>query len=212
LGVFRGDTVWLRGRNRYRTLPDVWFLLVYQLRRPTADGKAELLLTPVELLSRLAALISPPRLHKHRYCGVLAPRAKLRRAVVASAGPAGATLQWLEEAASKMDLPAAEDDDGSPGRIKAAVSRGWAMLLARIYECLPLLCRTCGKPIKIIAFILDPPVIERILSHIGEPVEPPRILPARGPPQAELDFDQDTAQDPWPEMDQTAGGADDRRQ
>ena len=62
---------------------------------------------------------------------------------------------------------------------------------------------------KIIAFILEPPVIERILTHIDEPVEPPRILPARGPPQAELDFDQDTATDPWPEMDQTAGGADD---
>ena len=62
---------------------------------------------------------------------------------------------------------------------------------------------------KIIAFILDPPVIERILSHIGEPIESPRIMPARGPPQGELGFDQDTALDPWPEMDQTAGQADD---
>jgi hypothetical protein len=35
------------------------------------------------------------RLHKHRYCGVLAPNAKLRRAVIASAGPAGATLQVI---------------------------------------------------------------------------------------------------------------------
>jgi len=76
-------------------------------------------------------------------------------------------------------------------------------------RCLPLWCLRCGKPMKIIAFILDPQVIERILSHIGEPVEPPRILPARGPPQAEMDFVQDTAQDPWPEMDQTAGQADD---
>ncbi|MCP4548563.1 MAG: hypothetical protein GY835_19065, partial [bacterium] len=147
------------------------------------------------------------------YCGVLAPRAKLRRAVIASAGPAGATLQLLEEAARKMDLTTADgDDDGNnsgPGRIKSAVSRGWALLLARIYECLPLLCRRCGKPMKIIAFILDPPVIERILSHIGEPVESPRIMPARGPPQGELGFDQDTAQDTWPEMDQTADQADD---
>jgi len=73
-----------------------------------------------------------------------------------------------------MGLPAADgNDDGnnsSPGRIKSAVSKGWAMLLARIYECLPLMCRRCGKPMKIIAFILDPPVIERILKHLGEPI------------------------------------------
>ena len=58
---------------------------------------------------------------------------------------------------------------------------------------------------RIIAFVLDPPVIERILTHIGEPTEPPAILPARSPPQGELGFDEDTGGDPWPEMDQTAG-------
>ncbi len=62
------------------------------LRRPTADGRTELLLTPVELLDLLAQLVTPPRLHKHRYCGVLAPNAALREAVTVSAGPAGATL------------------------------------------------------------------------------------------------------------------------
>jgi len=32
-------------------------------------------------LEWLAHLVTPPRIHKHRYCGVLAPNAKLRRAV-----------------------------------------------------------------------------------------------------------------------------------
>ena len=54
--------------------------LVYHLRKPTADGRTELLLTPLELLDHLAQLVTPPRVHKHRYCGVLAPSAKLRRA------------------------------------------------------------------------------------------------------------------------------------
>ena len=62
---------------------------------------------------------------------------------------------------------------------------------------------------RIIAFVLDPPVIERILTHIGEPAEPPAILPAMSPPQGELGFDQDTGRDPWPEMDQTAGSGGD---
>jgi len=59
--------------------------LVYRLRKPTLDGRTELILTPLELLDRLAHLVTPPRIHKHRYCGVLAPNAKLRRTVTASA-------------------------------------------------------------------------------------------------------------------------------
>jgi hypothetical protein len=42
---------------------------------------------------------------------------------------------------------------------------------------------------RIIAFVLDPPA----------------ILPARSPPQGEIQFDQAAGKDEWPEMDQTAG-------
>jgi hypothetical protein len=72
-----------------------------------------------------------------------------------------------------------------------------------IYECFPLQCPSCGQPMRIIAFILDPPVIERILGHVGEPTERLAILPARSPPQGELAFDQDGDRDDWPEMDQS---------
>jgi len=58
---------------------------------------------------------------------------------------------------------------------------------------------------RIIAFVLERPVIERILDHIGEPTAPPVILPARSPPQAEMDFDQAVGREEWPEVDQTAG-------
>jgi len=34
---------------------------------------------------------------------------------------------------------------------------------------------------RIIAFVLDRPTIERILDHLGEPTQPPRVLPARSP-------------------------------
>jgi len=66
-------------------------MLVYSLKKPTVDGRTEIYLTPRELLDRLSQLITPPRVHKHRYCGVLAPKAKLRRAVIETAGPSGAT-------------------------------------------------------------------------------------------------------------------------
>jgi hypothetical protein len=85
--------------------------------------------------------------------------------------------------------------------------------LVRIYECLPLLCPSCGQPMRILAFLEDPPVVERILRHIGEPTEAPEVLPARGPPQRELEFSQvdslQHADNEWPEMDQTLDAGDD---
>jgi hypothetical protein len=36
------------------------------------SGRYDMLLTPLELLDRLAALVPPPRIHRHRYFGVLA--------------------------------------------------------------------------------------------------------------------------------------------
>jgi Putative transposase len=51
-----------------------------------------LVLTPLELIAKVAALVPPPRVHRHRYYGVLAPNAPLRAAVTALA-PVRATMQ-----------------------------------------------------------------------------------------------------------------------
>jgi hypothetical protein len=58
----------------------------------------------------------------------------------------------------------------------------WAKLLARIAEAFPLACPACGGDNRLIAFIIDPGPIRKILAHVGEPVEPPPVSPARGPP------------------------------
>jgi len=39
----------------------------------------ELVLTPLELINRIAQLVPPPRTHRHRYYGVLAPNSPLAR-------------------------------------------------------------------------------------------------------------------------------------
>ena len=57
--------------------------IVYHLPRPRRDGCTALSLTPLELIDHLAALIPPPRLHRHRYHGVLAPSSPLRAAATA---------------------------------------------------------------------------------------------------------------------------------
>ncbi len=62
----------------YRELAGTGERIVYRLPRPAPDGTTALSLTPLEFLERLALLIHPPRIHRHRYHGVLAPHAKLR--------------------------------------------------------------------------------------------------------------------------------------
>ncbi len=39
----------------------------------------------------------------------------------------------------------------------------------------------CGGQMRLIAFITEGAQIRKILDHIGEHSEPPRIAPARGP-------------------------------
>ena len=56
------------------------------------------------------------------------------------------------------------------------------MLLARLFECLPLTCPGCGAHMRIVAFITEAAPLERILTPIGQPAQPPPIAPARGPP------------------------------
>ena len=41
---------------------------------------------------------------------------------------------------------------------------------------------------EVIAMISDPFVVRKILSHLGLPTEPPRVAPARPPPQSLIDF------------------------
>jgi hypothetical protein len=47
--------------------------LVYDHPKPGPDTGAALILTRLELLGRIAALVPPPRVHRHRYFDLLAP-------------------------------------------------------------------------------------------------------------------------------------------
>jgi hypothetical protein len=167
--------------------------LLYHLPRPWPDGQTVMRLSPLELLDRLAAVIPPPRSHRHRYHGVLAPNARLRSAVTARAG--------LPVEPGEAEQGTAESSQPDPATADPVVtghsrcSSLWAAMLARIYEVLPLVCPNCGSEMRIISFITRFDSIERILSHIGEPTTPPPIAPARAPPLWELALDQTPAHD-----------------
>jgi hypothetical protein len=59
----------------------------------------------------------------------------------------------------------------------------WVMLLAWLFESLPLVYPNCGADMRIIAFITEATPIMRILIRIGEPPRPSPIAPER-------DFDE----------------------
>jgi Putative transposase len=56
--------------------------VVLTLKTPWGNGTTHSMLTPMEFMQRLAALVPQPRLHLIRFHGVLAPNAKLKSKVV----------------------------------------------------------------------------------------------------------------------------------
>lgn len=206
-----------------------------QRSEPVSDKRSakvdELHLTPLELIDRIAALVPPPRTHRHRYFGVLAPNSPLRSAVTALAQGAAvprAAAQAVQATAGEGALAAlppgnvlpthAEPREPVPSKRPAHYL--WVVLIARIYEVFPLLCPMCGGPMRLIAFITEGVQIRRVLDHIGANSEPPRISPARGPPlwgddcDAQMDEgvhiepDWDLAEQPAPDfaIDQRING------
>ena len=45
--------------------------------------------------------------------------------------------------------------------------RGWAAMIRKVYEVNPLLCPQCGGQMKVITFITDFSVVDRIINHLN---------------------------------------------
>ena len=137
--------------------------LTFRLKTPWSDGTTHLLLSPLELIEKLAALVPPRRLNLVRYHGILAPNARYRSQVVPdSPAPAVSTA------------PDASAPSTYPHRFT------WAALLARVFAVDVTVCPACGGPLRLIAVLSDPASVRRYLSGVG--------LPSQPPPQTEWDF------------------------
>ncbi|MBI3272870.1 MAG: hypothetical protein HYZ53_28035, partial [Planctomycetes bacterium] len=104
-------------------------------------------------------------------------------------------------------------------RAPLPVRRRWAELIKRVYEVDPLVCSRCGATMKIVAFITDPTVLARSLSHLGlaSPAEDVRGPPTGRSPtssvspadefevQTEFAWDQTGDEAAWTGSDASAG-------
>ena len=143
-------------------------------------------------------LIPPPRKHRQRYFGVLAPNSPWRALVTAQAGR-------KLTAGSKAPRPKPVREVAGATRPGKGARYMWAQLLARIYGVFALQCSRCGGRVHLVGCITEPATVRQILEHVGERT----TAPARSPPLA-VNGQQLTAPEgvfeaiPELEFDQTA--------
>lgn len=155
--------------------------LAFTLKSPWSDGTTHLLLSPLELIEKLAALVPPPRLNLVRYHGVLAPNAAGREQIVP-----GCCAEGDEDGA---DTTCSHGDYVStPEPSKPTYRLSWARLLARVFRIDVTVCPHCGGKMKIIAALTEPASIRAYLDGVGLDSHPPPVAPARPQPQTEFEY------------------------
>ena len=125
-------------------------------------GATRLTLDPIEWIHRITAHIPNPGRHAQRFYGAYSNRARVTHSspgAVAITHPEQDNFDFSRQARST-----------------------WARLLRKIFEVDPLVC-ACGARMRIVSFITDPRVVDRIQRHreserckTMDPFEP------RGPP------------------------------
>jgi len=116
---------------------------------PTAGSETT---DALEFLARLTSHIPNKGQVLQRYYGWYSSRQRGKRRMVAEAG----------EDHQEQQLVTVEPE---PEALREA-KRRWADLLRKILEVDPLACPRCGQEMRIVSFITEPKVIDRILEHL----------------------------------------------
>ncbi len=117
--------------------------VVLKLKTAWRDGTTHLVMSPLEFMQRLAALVVPQ-----------------------------------EAEAPAQAAPPAECEAGCAHHRPVRLS--WAKLFKRVFDLDLEHGPNCGGELKVIAAILEQPVIEKILTHLGLQARAPPRAPARG--------------------------------
>ncbi|MGQ9671880.1 MAG: hypothetical protein ACUVV5_01965 [Candidatus Aminicenantales bacterium] len=51
-------------------------------------------------------------------------------------------------------------------KLRPILSNGWAEIIRKVYEVDPMVCPTCGGKMRVIAFLTDYAVADKIIDHL----------------------------------------------
>jgi hypothetical protein len=143
----------------------------YELKNPFRDGTTHILFSPLDFLSKLAALVPRPRHNLVRYHGVFAPNAKIRKLIVPKNNKRLVKKiedKWDDKKHKKMNTETVTRE----GLIAPLT---WAQRLKRVFN-IDIICPLCGGTMQIITDITEPDIIQKILDHIE--AQPPPLKTA----------------------------------
>lgn len=149
----------------------------YSLKTPYRDGTTHVIFEPLDFIARLAALVPKPRVNLTRFHGVFAPNSNHRVTITPARRGKGS--------GRGTHTGTTEPDERSPMEQRAAMT--WARRLKRVFGIDISECEKCKGPVRIVACIEDPVVIEKILNHLkakqaNETSPITRLPPPRAPP------------------------------
>jgi hypothetical protein len=123
--------------------------VVLTLKTPYRDGTTHVVMSPLEFMQRLAALVPRPRLHLIRLHGLLAPNAKRRSEIVPSAGRQAGNIPVPGLPGVPINATDTSDDPGDVPQHSAPARMSWARLLKRVFDIDIEHCPHCGSTLKI---------------------------------------------------------------
>jgi len=141
-------------------------------------GSESVVLDPLEFVHAVVTQIPDAKKHLVRYYGAYSHRfrGRARRMAAAAVADAEASPSGAPQGADREPMVPAE-----PGSAEARRRSSWARVLQKVFEVDPLLCPRCKTEMRVVAWITDPVVIERIVAHRKRAgLESP--FDARGPP------------------------------
>ena len=178
--------------DRFSELPDG--RIAYRLKVPNRRGHTHRVMTPVECLVRLAALVPPPWQPLVRYHGVFAPNSRWRTHVVPAPSTRRAPRPACSRAAAQRSLfsrrgPGTKKAEAAAREPRTALGQlgvsspsrlDWARLLARTFAVDALECPRCGGRLRLVAVVTAAPSVAAVLGARNGSVH---IRRARPPPE-----------------------------
>jgi hypothetical protein len=131
-------------------------------------GATSIELDPLEWIHRITSHIPDPGRHCQRFYGAYSNRGRI-------------SVAARDDKTAGLPAPVPERDDSDCSREARST---WARLIKKIFEADPLLC-PCGGRMRIVSFITDPRVVDRILRHRQSGrCKTPDLFEPRPPPGA----------------------------